>query len=147
MQTELTESMKKVLANTFSLYLKSHNFHWNVEGMFFSELHDFFGNLYSELWAAVDPIAEHIRYLDSYAPGALSRYIELSSIQDELTVPTARDMITILLADNDIVRASLYDAFKQANAANEQGLSNFIQDRIGAHDKHHWMLRSFLKLV
>lgn len=144
---ELTDLMKRVLANTFSMYLKTHNFHWNVEGMLFSQLHEFFGDLYTELWNAVDPIAEHIRMLDSYAPGSLGRYMELSSVTDENAIPTPVDMISKLLADNDIVRASLYDAFRAANAANEQGLSNFIQDRIGAHDKHHWMLRSYLKSV
>ena len=140
---DLVELLKRVQANTFAMYLKSHNFHWNVEGMFFAQFHDFFADLYNELFLAVDLIAELIRTQDAYVPGSLSRFAELSSIQDENAVPSARDMVMKLLADNDIVRASLYDAIRAA--ANEQGVVNALQDRITAHDKHAWMLRSFLK--
>lgn len=140
---DLVELLKRVQANTFAMYLKSHNFHWNVEGMFFAQFHDFFANLYNELFLAVDVIAELIRTQDAYVPGSLSRFAELSSVQDENAVPSARDMVMKLVADNDIVRASLYDALRAA--ANEQGIANALQDRITAHDKHGWMLRSFLK--
>ena len=144
---DLVELLKRVQANTFAMYLKTHNFHWNVEGMLFAQFHEFFNDLYTELWEAVDTIAELIRAQDAYAPGSLGRFAELSSIQDENAVPSARDMVMKLVADNDIVRASLYDAFNAANAANEQGIANALQDRISAHDKHGWMLRSFLKQI
>ena len=144
---DLVELLKRVQANTFAMYLKSHNYHWNVEGMFFAQFHDFFANLYNELFLAVDVIAELIRTQDAYVPGSLSRFAELSSVQDENVVPSARDMVMKLVADNDIVRASLYDAYNAANAANEQGVANALQDRITAHDKHGWMLRSFLKQI
>jgi len=103
----LTDALKALLATEYAYVIKAQFFHWNVEGMLFSELHDFFGDLYTELWNAVDPIAEHIRMLDSYAPGSLGRYMELSSVTDENAIPTPVDMISKLLADNDIVRASL----------------------------------------
>jgi len=144
---DLIELLKRAQANTFAMYLKTHNFHWNVEGMLFAQFHEFFNDLYTELWEAVDTIAELIRAQDAYAPGSLGRFAELSSVQDENAVPSTRDMVMKLLADNDIVRASLYDAFKAANAANEQGVANSLQDRITSHDKHAWMLRSFLKQI
>jgi starvation-inducible DNA-binding protein len=142
---DLIELLKRAQANTFAMYLKTHNFHWNVEGMLFAQFHDFFNDLYTELWEAVDTIAELIRGQDAYAPGSLGRFAELSSVQDENAVPSTRDMVMKLLADNDIVRASLYDALRAA--ANEQGVANALQDRITAHDKHAWMLRSFLKQI
>ena len=144
---DLIELLKRAQANTFAMYLKTHNFHWNVEGMLFAQFHEFFNDLYTELWEAVDTIAELIRAQDAYAPGSLGRFAELSSVQDENAVPSARDMVMKLVADNDIVRASLYDAYNAANAANEQGIANALQDRITAHDKHGWMLRSFLKQI
>jgi starvation-inducible DNA-binding protein len=144
---DLTESLKKVLANTFGMYLQAHNYHWNVEGMFFSQLHAFFGDLYGQLFAAVDPIAEHIRALGAYAPASMSRYLELMSVEDETSVPSARDMITKLVAANDLVRASLYDAHHAAEAANENGVINFLEDRIDAHDKISWLLKAHLKQI
>ena len=88
----LVEMMRKVLADTFAMYLKAHNYHWNVEGPNFPQYHEFFGNLYEELHGAIDPIAEQIRALDAYAPGSFSRYMELSDIQDELNVPMGIEM-------------------------------------------------------
>lgn len=144
---ELSDLLKKVLANTFGMYLQAHNYHWNVEGMFFTPLHAFFGDLYTQLFAATDPIAEHIRALGSYAPGSMSRFLELMTVEDETSIPTARDMLTKLAASNDLVRASLYDAHRAAEAANERGVVNFLEDRIDAHDKLSWMIKSHLKQV
>ena len=81
----LQEIMKKVLADTFALYLKAHNYHWNVEGINFPQYHEFFGNLYEELHGAVDPIAEEIRSLDTYAPGSFTRFMELTEIEEMTT--------------------------------------------------------------
>lgn len=141
----LVEMMKKVLADTFSMYLKSHNYHWNVEGSNFPQYHDFFGNLYEELHGAVDPIAEHIRALDSYAPGSLSRFMELTEIQDELNVPLGTDMARKLLSDNQIVLNTLNMTFKLAEQFDQQGLMDFLAGRIDTHNKHAWMLRSIAK--
>lgn len=141
----LIEEMKVVLADTFAMYLKAHNYHWNVEGMNFPQYHEFLGNLYEELHGAVDPIAEHIRALDAYAPGSLTRFRELSSIKDSMTPPSTMGMMSELYGDNEIVMASLMRSYKLAEQANEIGLSNFIQDRYDVHKKHAWMLRSILK--
>ena len=141
----LVEMMKKVLADTFAMYLKSHNYHWNVEGSNFPQYHEFFGNLYEELHGAVDPIAEHIRTLDAYAPGSFSRFMELTDIQDETSIPLGTDMARKLLSDNQIVLNTLNMAFNLANSLEQNGLANFLADRIDIHKKHAWMLRSISK--
>ena len=143
---QLSAQLKKVLANTFTLYLKSHGFHWNVEGPGFPQYHEFFNDLYDELWNAVDPIAEHIRTLDVYAPASMTRYIELSEIHEEESFPYGGvEMARQLLNDNKTVLISLYAAQILANEAKEIGLANFLQDRIDIHKKHEWMLRSITK--
>lgn len=141
----LIEIMRKVLADTFAMYLKAHNYHWNVEGPNFPQYHDFFGKLYEELHGAVDPIAEEIRSLDAYAPGSFSRFMELTEIEDETNVPMAREMALKLLRDNDTVLNTLNVAFKLADQFDRQGLADFVAGRIDVHNKHAWMLRSFIK--
>jgi len=141
----LQEIMKKVLADTFALYLKAHNYHWNIEGINFSEYHAFFGNLYEELHGAIDPIAEEIRALDTYAPGSFRRYMEITEIEDELNVPPGVEMVRRLMNDNMKVIATLNMAFKLANQLDKQGLADFLAGRIDIHNKHQWMLRSITK--
>lgn len=141
----LIEIMRKVLADTFAMYLKTHNYHWNVEGPNFPQYHDFFGKLYEELHGAVDPIAEEIRSLDAYAPGSFSRFMELTEIEDETNVPMAREMALKLLRDNDTVLNTLNVAFKLADQFDRQGLADFVAGRIDVHNKHAWMLRSITK--
>ena len=141
----LIEIMRKVLADTFAMYLKAHNYHWNVEGPNFPQYHDFFGKLYEELHGAVDPIAEEIRSLDAYAPGSFSRFLELTEIEDETNVPMAREMALKLLRDNDTVLNTLNVAFKLADQFDRQGLADFVAGRIDVHNKHAWMLRSIIK--
>lgn len=145
MNKELTEALKVVLADTFAFYLKAHNFHWNVTGPNFSEYHKFLGDLWEETFGAIDMIAEGIRTLDAFVPGSFSRYKELATIEDELKIPTAEEMIKKLSADNQKVLASLQNAYDIAEKNKKHGISNFIQDRITAHEKHGWMLRSFTK--
>jgi starvation-inducible DNA-binding protein len=145
METLVVEIMRKVLADTFAMYLKAHNYHWNVEGPNFPQYHDFFGKLYEELHGAVDPIAEEIRSLDAYAPGSFARFLELTEIQDETNVPMAREMAAKLLADNQIVLNTLNMAFKLADQFDKQGLADFVAGRIDVHNKHAWMLRSIIK--
>lgn len=142
---ELVNNAKTALADTFAMYLKSHNYHWNVEGPDFPQLHELFGNIYEELFAAVDSIAEHIRTCDAYVPGSFSRFSELTSIEDELKIPAAPEMVRRLLADNDTVMASLKKAYESAETAGNIGFSNFLQDRYDTHAKHGWMLRATLK--
>jgi starvation-inducible DNA-binding protein len=141
----LVEALKKAQATSFAFYLKAHNYHWNVEGPNFSEYHAFLGDLYAEVFGAVDAIAEHCRTLDAYVPGSFTRFQELSSIEDELAVPTARAMMAKLLSDNQRVLADLQAAHALAEQANKRGIVNFLEDRIDIHDKHGWMLRSFTK--
>jgi starvation-inducible DNA-binding protein len=141
----LIEMMRKVLADTFAMYLKAHNYHWNVEGSNFPQYHDFFGNLYQELHGAVDPIAEEIRALDAYVPGSLSRFLELTEIEDELSIPNGVEMARRLIVDNQKVIMTLDMAFKLADELDQQGLADFIAGRLDAHKKHGWMLRSITK--
>lgn len=141
----LIEMMRKVLADTFAMYLKAHNYHWNVEGVNFPQYHDFFGNLYEELHGAVDPIAEEIRAMNAYAPGSFSRFLELTEIEDELAIPSGIEMAARLSIDNEKVISTLNLAFKLANELDQQGLADFIAGRIDAHKKHGWMLRSITK--
>jgi starvation-inducible DNA-binding protein len=142
---ELVEALKKAQATSFAFYLKAHNYHWNVEGPNFAEYHEFLGDLYAEVFGAVDAIAEHCRTLDAYVPGSFSRFQELSSIEDELSVPTGRAMMAKLLADNQRVIGDLMAAHREAEILGKRGIVNFLEDRIDKHDKHGWMLRSYTK--
>ena len=141
----LLDELKKVHADAFTFYLKAHFYHWNVEGPDFPQYHVFLQNLYQEVFASVDTLAELIRTLDSYAPGTLTRLKELTTIEETDDVPDAKTMMTRLLQENNILRASLLTAYTTADTTGEVGISNFLQDRIQAHEKHSWMLRSILK--
>lgn len=139
---ELVEKLKVVLANTFTMYMKTHGYHWNVIGSDFPQYHDFFGDLYAEIHGAVDDIAEQLRQINSFAPGSLQRMKELSELSEDDLVPAAPKMVTNLIAANDTVTKSLIECYKIAEEAGEYGLSNFLQDRITAHKKHSWMLKA-----
>ena len=141
----LIDELKKVHADAFTFYLKAHFYHWNVEGPNFPQYHDFLQNLYQEVFASVDTLAELIRTLDSYAPGTLTRLKELTTIEETDDVPDAKTMMTRLLQENNILRASLLTAYKTADTTGDVGIANFLQDRIQAHEKHSWMLRSIVK--
>ena len=143
--TELVDQMKVVLASTFSLYLKAHNFHWNIEGPDFVQYHAYLNDFYGELWGAVDTIAEHIRTLNAYAPGSLSRFSQLSVVDDQINVPPASKMFKELEQNNAKIKDELVKAYKLAEVADEVGLSNFLQDRIDIHSKHGWFLKSIGK--
>jgi starvation-inducible DNA-binding protein len=142
---QLLDALKRAFANTHAMYIKSHGFHWNVVGNDFPQYHEFFETIYSEVYGAVDPFAEHIRACGGYAPASYTELSRLAAIQDELGVPTALDMIKILYGDNQTVLDSLRTAYKAAEAAGEIGLSNFLQDRYDVHTKHAWQLRSTLR--
>ncbi len=139
------DTLKRYHATNFSFYLKLHFFHWNVEGMFFAQLHDFFGDLYNEVWTAQDAIAEQIRAVRGYAPGSLQRMKDLSMIDDQIDVPDTSQMLSIAMADNEKVIQTITDAYRAAEAGGELGLANFLQDRLDVHKKHGWMLRATLK--
>lgn len=137
---ELVKKMNELQATTFALYLKAHNFHWNVRGKDFSQLHDFFGDLYTEVFGAVDTTAEQIRALGVPAIGALGAYHTQSRITDEMAVPSASQMIYILYYDNKTVIDVLNEVHALAEAKKAYGLVNFIEGRLDVHAKHQWML-------
>lgn len=139
----LEEALKKALANSFAFYVKAHGFHWNVEGPHFSQYHQLFGTIYEEVWEAVDTFAEHIRTLDIYAPNSMTRFMQLSEIEEQTKIPRATIMVRELLHDNEVVIHSLREAFNQAK--DHKGLENFLAERLDAHEKHSWMLRSTAK--
>ena len=141
----LIEQMKTILGTTFGLYFKAHSYHWNVEGPDFAQYHDFLGNFYESVYGNVDSIAEHIRALDSYAPVALSRMLELSDIEEKDSIPTALAMIADLKIDNERYMMHLRAGIAAADQANEPAVGNFLQDILDQHQKHGWMLRSFIK--
>jgi starvation-inducible DNA-binding protein len=142
---DLIEQMKVSLASTFAFYLKTHGFHWNVEGANFPQYHEFLGNLYEEVFNAVDLIAEHLRTLNSYAPASFIRYTDLSIVKDEVNIPPAMSMMIKLVGDNQAIIDQLTKTQALAEQNKKMGLANFLQDRIDAHEKHGWMLRSITK--
>jgi starvation-inducible DNA-binding protein len=142
---ELVQSMQKSLATVFALYLKTHNFHWNIQGPDFYEYHKFLQKLYEEIYESVDDIAEHIRALDGYAPGALSTYAQLSEVKDSNNIGPGRAMIAELLLDNQRTINVLTMSYVLAEREKQIGLSNFLQDRIDKHQKHGWMLKASTK--
>ena len=139
---ELVEKVKYALADTFTFALKTQSYHWNVIGPDFPQLHDFFGDLYAELQTGVDNLAEQVRQLNAFAPGSLTRMKELSSVQEDDLIPKAEKMVTNLITANETVLKCLTEAYEMAEEQKEFGLSNFLQDRITIHKKHHWMLKA-----
>jgi starvation-inducible DNA-binding protein len=143
---ELVASLRKCHGNTFVMYFKAHAFHWNVEGIHFSQYHDFFADLYGDLFGAIDPLAENIRKLGAYAPVGLNEVYAQAAVNDsDLKGDSIKEMLAILVEDNDTVLACLNETFALATAANKQGVANFIADRIDIHEKHAWQLRASLK--
>jgi starvation-inducible DNA-binding protein len=142
----LADSLKILLATEYAFVIKTQQFHWNVEGPDFSQLHKFFGKIYDEVYEnSIDQTAEFIRILDDYTPGSFERFGELSVISGQTKIPRARLMIEELLANNGQLIELLNQCFAEAEQENQQGIADFVSGRIDAHGKHGWMLRSFLK--
>ena len=141
----LIEQLKTILGTNFALYLKSHGYHWNIEGSNFPQYHDFLNGFYNEVFLQTDSIAEHIRALNSYAPGSLARMLELADIQEAISIPDAMAMIRDLASDNDRFIIHLRAGIVAAEGANEPAVGNFLQDILDAHQKKGWMLRSIIK--
>jgi len=139
---ELVDKLKQSLADSFTFALKAQSYHWNVIGSDFPQLHDFFGELYTEVQSAVDGIAEHIRQLDAFAPGSLERMKELSSVDEDEKIPVALKMVENLITANDVVMKTITEAYKMAEEQKSFALSNYLQDRLTAHSKHRWMLKA-----
>jgi starvation-inducible DNA-binding protein len=145
MNDKLIDALNKVLADTFVMYYKAHSSHWNVEGLNFPQYHEFLGDLYNEVFAAVDDIAEKIRQLDGYAPSSLAELMSHTMVSENTGTLEAREYFLKLVDANNLVLASLMMAYKEAEAATEIGVSNFLQDRVMAHQKHGWMLKATTK--
>lgn len=141
----LVKLMRIAFASEYSFYLKAHNFHWNVEGIHFQQFHELFSDIYEEVYESIDPFAENIRKLGAYTPGSFDRFNMLSKIDDENGVPTAEQMVQILLEDSDKMAVIFKAAFDSAEAEGEHGLADFLAGRQDAHRKHSWMLRATLK--
>jgi len=141
----LAEDLKVLLASSYAYQLKAHYFHWNVEGSDFAQLHEFFGDLYAEVFDSVDKTAELIRQLDEYAPGSFDRFRSLSIVDSQTKVPRAKLMLEELLEDTNKMLDLTKRMFTVAEEENQQGIADFIAGRIDAFAKHAWMLRSFLK--
>jgi starvation-inducible DNA-binding protein len=139
--------LKQVLATTFSSYLKAQFFHWNVEGEHFVSLHQLFGAIYEDTWKSIDDIAEQIRQLDAYTPGALDRFIELSQIETTNDVARPREMLIALMNDQETLMRVMTEALHAAAAEDRQGLMNFLAGRLEVHSKYRWQLRATAKQI
>ena len=138
-------ALKTAFASSYSFVLKAQNFHWNVEGPLFVQLHELFGNIYEEVYGSIDTFAEELRALQIYTPASLQKFSMLSLVQDENEITDFQSMLRELLADSEKM-AQLYKVvFDVAEANGDHGLADFLAGRQDAHKKHSWMLRSCLK--
>ena len=140
----IANGLSRLLADSYTLYIKTHNFHWNVTGPMFTTLHTLFETHYTELSAAVDEIAERIRALGFPAPGSYKQFSELSSIDEETGVPKASEMIKQLVAGQEAVIRTARGIFPVAQDANDEPTADLLTQRMQAHEKNAWMLRSLL---
>lgn len=143
--SQTATELRTVLADTFAFYFRAHSHHWNVTGLLFHSMHQYFGQLYVELFDAVDPIAEQIRALGQLAPASIFELLESASITSTDTTPgTVREMIVELLSHNQQVLNALYKAHDAAESETHDGVVNFIEDRIDKHAKIAWQLKAHL---
>ena len=142
---DIAKGLSRVLADTYTLYLKTHNFHWNVTGPMFQTLHLMFETHYNELALAVDLVAERIRALGLPAPGTYRAFAELSSIKEEDGIPKAQDMIRKLVEGHETVARTARQVFKVANEVSDQPTCDLLTQRMQVHEKTAWMLRSLLE--
>lgn len=142
---EIVEGLSRLLADTYTLYLKTHFFHWNVTGPMFNSLHLMFEQQYNELALAVDSIAERIVTLGYPAPGSYSQYAELSSIPETREAPKAEEMIRLLVEANEAVVRTARSVFPAAESARDESTADLLTVRMSTHEKTAWMLRSILE--
>ncbi|HWU35775.1 MAG TPA: Dps family protein [Methylovorus sp.] len=142
---KIAEGLSRFLADTYTLYLKTHFFHWNVTGPQFRTLHLMFEEQYNELWLAVDLVAERIRSLDVYAPGTYKDFAKLTSIKETEGVPNAQDMIRELVAGHETVVRTARSIFPVVEKASDEASADLLTQRLQLHEKTAWMLRSLLE--
>lgn len=140
----IASGLAKLLADTYTLYLKTHNFHWNVTGPMFQTLHVMFEQHYTELALAVDTIAERIRALDHYAPGSYQEYIRLTQVKEARGVPSAQDMVRQLVEAHEAVIRTAREVFPAAEKGKDQVTMDLLTQRMDIHEKTAWMLRSLV---
>ena len=141
----IAQGLSRLLADTYLLYLKTHNFHWNVEGPMFQTLHVMFMEQYTEAWNAIDLVAERIRSLGHYAPGTYKQYLKLGSIKETDGVPKAEQMVKQLIDAQEAVVRTARSVLPLAERANDQPTLDVLTQRMDVHEKNAWMLRSLLK--
>lgn len=142
----ITEGLSRLLADTYTLYLTTHNFHWNVTGPMFNTLHEMFMIQYTELWNSVDLIAERIRSLGHKAPGSYAQFSSLASIKDAPTEPPkALEMVAILVSGHEAVARTARSIFPSADKAGDEPTADLLTQRLTVHEKTAWMLRSLLE--
>ena len=138
-------SLKTAFASEYAFAIKAQNFHWNVEGPLFVQLHELFERIYTEVYGSIDTFAEQLRALQVYTPASLAKFSMLTRVEDENEVPEWSAMLQELLADSDRMAEIFKITFAMAEQNGDHGLSNFLADRQDAHKKHSWMLRASLK--
>ena len=141
----LSDNLKVLLASTQIFAIKSQNFHWNIEGSDFPQYHEFFDTLYGDVSGTIDRIAEYIRILGHYTPGSLTRYAELSIIQDQTKIPRASLMFQETLTDIDRMLELIIPMFDEATNEKQQGIANFLAELQDLYGKKAWFIRSILK--
>jgi len=138
-------ALKTAFASEYAFTIKAQNFHWNVEGPLFGQLHALFGSIYEETYGSIDTFAEQLRALQIYTPASLQKFSMLSAVADENEVIEFQQMLQELLVDSDRMVEIFRITFDMAEQSGDHGLSNFLADRQDAHKKHSWMLRASLK--
>ena len=144
-RAKIADGLSRLLADTFTVYLKTHNFHWNVTGPMFNTLHLMFETQYNELWLALDAIAERIRSLGHPAPATLAEYAKLASIEETQGQPGAMEMIRLLVEGNEAVVRTARKVFPAVDAASDEPTADLLTQRMQIHEKNAWMLRSLLE--
>ena len=145
---ELRTAIKVLMANATVMYYKAHQFHWNIEGIEFTQYHEFFEDIYTDVYGSIDPIAELLRKLDDYTPVSLDELFKYKTLQEETTrTPLLSDILASLIKANEEVYTSLNKVFDLATKNKQQGVANFIADRLEQHDKHRWFLKASAKKV
>lgn len=144
-RTQIVEGLSRLLADSYTLYLMTHNFHWNVTGPQFNTLHNMFMQQYTEQWNALDTIAERIRALGFPAPATYKQFVELASIKEVENVPKANEMIELLVNAHETVARTARSIFEIVDQANDQPTADILTQRLDVHEKTAWMLRSLLE--
>jgi starvation-inducible DNA-binding protein len=142
---DLIKSLKVLMSDVVTFYFMAHGYHWNVEGPDFSQYHELFETIYSDAYSSIDPIAENIRKLDDYAPFSLQKFLDLRTIEFKDVQPNPKAMANSLLTANDALLGVLKDTFDVSIKADEQGIANFLAERIDMHQKWAWQLRASTK--